>query len=159
MRLKEEKILIILAVFGLLLILFTIFIQIADSRIHDYEVEIQNKESLLMNHLAIRQDSLSSATYHAVLLLSGQDKGVNLDNARKNYDDSKAKYESFIPMTTKEAEDLNRLRETGTVWSSIKKILVVCQFILIILSVIGYFYILNGIQKRLKQKVVMKGKH
>lgn len=150
MKLKEEKILMILAVFGLLLILFTIFIQIADSRIHDYEVEIQNKESLLMNHLAIRQDSLSATIYHAVLFLSEQDKGVNLDDARKNYNDSKTKYESFIPLTIKEAEDINRLRETGTVWRSVKEILVVCQFILIILSVIGYFYILNGIQKRLK---------
>lgn len=154
MRLKEEKILIILAVFGLLLILLTIFIQIADSRIHDYEIEIQNKESLLINHLAIRQDSLSSVTYHAVLLLSGQYKGVNLNDAKKNYEDSKAKYESFIPITTKEAEDLNRLRETGTVWSSVKKILVVCQFILIILIMIGYFYILKRIWKLAKQKVL-----
>ena len=49
MRLKEEKILMILAVFGLLLILITIFIQIADSRIHDYEVKIQNKGLLLIS--------------------------------------------------------------------------------------------------------------
>jgi hypothetical protein len=151
MRLKEERVLMVLAVFGVLLIFLTILIQIADSKIHEHEEMIRTKELLNIHYLSVMGNYQVSAVYNLIASFDPNRLQINLSEVEKNFNEAMEGKEKLGLMAIQKANEINELRERGTIWTEIKSVAYTIQFALIILSVLGYFYIFKGIQKRLKK--------
>ena len=137
-----------LGIIGLFIIGFTILIQIADSKIDEEREELRTKElSNLHYHTIARQNQLNTLYYGLAaskcILLD-----INESEIIFKFNNQRDNYRNHSNIANMYADEINDLRSYNSPWIFAKRVFVVFQLSLIVISVFGYFYILKEIHKR-----------
>lgn len=166
MKLKEEYLVIALSISGILILLFTLGIQVADNKIEDWNLNKRESEFFIISGMIMRESALTKAEYYQIetdlanikqLILKNKTRFIGRsDDLKVNYidgnieikglDKQRQDYEVFVESQKKE---LANLYKNPPFWFVLKQSFVIVQVFLIMISLAGYLYILLEISKRL----------
>jgi len=179
MKLNEERVQIILVIISTLLIAtFALLIQIADSQINNFNNDIQLRYNKVNNiYLQEIKDYNQFFLTSTWMIIYPPNLSYNFNNYSDNSEEFNILHQKYASgnITTREllfqleniyldrysndvsdynqkAIVLNKLITEGTNWSFWKSFFTIGEFIIISLSIAGYFYLYKKITKRIKEK-------
>lgn len=181
MRLIEEKILVVLSIFAIFIIGFTLMIQIADSEINEYNNDLFIRQGKINNILLHRLEASQNTNQFNLYELFQPDvilpkkntlTELNLTGNRYNEIHNKFKngeidkkefvykmtelyqdeYEALFILYDSEWKEVERRYAEGTPWVFWKNVFVFFEVVFVVLSFLGYSYLYIKIKNRVYDK-------
>ncbi len=148
MRLKEEKLLIIIGIISVIIIFCAIIIQISDSRIHNFENTLRTKELLNLHYHSVARQSQLNVIYYGLAASDSIPVSVKEQEITNNFERNRNDYRNYSHIAKLYADEINFLRDNNSYWFTIKNVFVVFQIFFILLNILLYFYLFDMIHKK-----------